>query len=292
MDPLTIGLIGGGLSVLGNLFGDDDPTDAPTESQTRFNYLDPAIKAQRDLLLQGFSGLPNWQNFTGQLPGLSALQSQAIGAAGSTPGAYQHYFGLAGKPLEQRTQELMNPYIGNVVDRIAQLGQRNLTENLLPQVNATFTGSNTFGGSRNADFTARALRDVNESILGAQSQALQGGFSGAQNAAAGDLARQQTMASQAQAMPWQDIRNLWALGAGERGVGTEQAQWDLNKWNMNQQGPLAYLTAQANALKAMPQETSTEQFGNQAPPTTQTMNPISAAGQGILGGLSLFKAFS
>jgi hypothetical protein len=61
---------------------------------------------------------------------------------------------------------------------------------------------------------------------------------------------------------------------------------------MNQQGPLAYLTAQANALKAMPQETSIEQFGNQAPPTTQTMNPISAAGQGILGGLSLFKAFS
>lgn len=66
-----------------------------------------------------------------------------------------------------------SPYIDGVVNRIAQLGARNLSENLLPQVNDTFTGAGQFGSSRHADFTNRAVRDANESILGQQSLALQ-----------------------------------------------------------------------------------------------------------------------
>lgn len=83
----------------------------------------------------------------------------------------------------------MSPYTSAVTDRIAQLGQRNLTENLLPAVNKTFTGSGQFGSSRNADFTNRAVRDANESILGQQAQALESGYQTAANIYGQDASR-------------------------------------------------------------------------------------------------------
>lgn len=83
----------------------------------------------------------------------------------------------------------MSPYTQQVTDRIAQLGQRNLTENLLPAVNKTFTGSGQFGSSRNADFTNRAVRDANESILGQQAQALESGYQTAANIYGQDASR-------------------------------------------------------------------------------------------------------
>ncbi len=78
-------------------------------------------------------------------------------------------------------KKYMSPYTSGVIDEIARLGERNLTENLLPNVNTTFTGAGQFGSTRNADFTNRALRDVQESILGAQSTALQKAMTGALN---------------------------------------------------------------------------------------------------------------
>lgn len=68
--------------------------------------------------------------------------------------------------------QYMNPYTDGVTKEIARLGARNLNENLLPGVNSTFTGAGQFGSSRNMDFTNRAVRDTNESILGQQSKVL------------------------------------------------------------------------------------------------------------------------
>jgi len=83
--------------------------------------------------------------------------------------------------LPQNLQQYMSPYTSAVTDRIAQLGQRNLSESLLPAVNDIFTGAGQFGGSRHQEFTNRALRDANESILGQQAQALETGYSTAGN---------------------------------------------------------------------------------------------------------------
>jgi len=73
----------------------------------------------------------------------------------------------------------MNPATSGIVDRLGVLGARNLSENLLPQINDTFTGAGQFGSRRNGDFTLRALRDQNESTLAAQNSALQGAYDSA-----------------------------------------------------------------------------------------------------------------
>lgn len=72
--------------------------------------------------------------------------------------------------------QYMSPYISQVSDRIARLGERNLTENILPNVNANFIGSGNFGSGQNQDFMNRVIRDTNESIMGQQGQLLNQGF--------------------------------------------------------------------------------------------------------------------
>lgn len=88
----------------------------------------------------------------------------------------QPFINAASGTLPDNISSYMSPYTSLVTDRIAQLGQRNLSENLLPAVNDTFTGLGQFGSRRHGDFTERALRDTNESILGQQAQALEQGY--------------------------------------------------------------------------------------------------------------------
>lgn len=66
----------------------------------------------------------------------------------------------------------MNPYTNGVTSEIARLGNQNLTENVLPAVNSTFTGAGQFGSTRNGEFNARAIRDNQTQITGAQSKVL------------------------------------------------------------------------------------------------------------------------
>jgi hypothetical protein len=66
----------------------------------------------------------------------------------------------------------LSPYVSGVADEIERRANENLFEDVLPQVNSTFTGAGQFGSTRNADFTNRAIRDNQREILGAQSNAL------------------------------------------------------------------------------------------------------------------------
>lgn len=71
-----------------------------------------------------------------------------------------------------KMSQYMNPYTEGVNKEIARLGNQNLMENVLPGVNSTFTGAGQFGSSRNSDFTSRAIRDSNATVLGQQSKVL------------------------------------------------------------------------------------------------------------------------
>jgi hypothetical protein len=85
----------------------------------------------------------------------------------------------------------MSPYTSNVVDEIARLGNRNLTENIVPDIQSQFIGGGQFGSSRNADILARGVRDAQTNISGLQSQALQSGWGTGANIFGADAARQQ-----------------------------------------------------------------------------------------------------
>jgi hypothetical protein len=131
---------------------------------------------------QNYSAPTNVQDYGAgtRIAGFDPAQMQAYGQVTQNVGNYQPYLDTASQTVPQAVGQYMNPYIDSVVNRIGELGQRNLSENLLPQVNQTFTGAGQFGGSRNEEFTNRAVRDANESILGQQASALQTGYQNAQ----------------------------------------------------------------------------------------------------------------
>lgn len=116
------------------------------------------------------------------------LVSQGVNA--SSAGAANPYLTAGTTGFTANAADYMSPYTSGVVDEIARRGTRNLTENLLPAVNQTFTGAGQFGSSRNSDFNARAVRDANESILGQQAQALESGYKTAADIYGQDAARQ------------------------------------------------------------------------------------------------------
>lgn len=101
----------------------------------------------------------------------------------------QPFLERAGATSAQNIQQYMNPYIEGVTDRIAQLGARNLSEQLLPNVSDAFIKAGQFGGTRMGEFGSRALRDTQEAVLGEQAKALREGYGQALTTSAADLAR-------------------------------------------------------------------------------------------------------
>lgn len=116
-----------------------------------------------------------------QQSGLTTLNGAPAAGAGAVQAGVQAAQGAAGSQWNSTYRDqYMSPYIGGVVDDIARRGNRNFIENLMPAVNGAFTGSGQFGSTRNAEILGRTMRDVQDNITGAQSNALQAGYTGAQ----------------------------------------------------------------------------------------------------------------
>lgn len=143
---------------------------------------------------------------TAYQPGLTAATNTTQGAI-NAPGALeaaQPMLNAAGQSSVSNINQYMNPYNEQVVNRIGQLGARNLTENLLPQVEGRYIAAGQLGfGGRQPGMgapsgmmtdTARAIRDTQEATLAQQAQALQAGYSEAAGLAGTDLNRMASLA--------------------------------------------------------------------------------------------------
>jgi hypothetical protein len=133
------------------------------------------------------------------------LFNQATGVAqnaANAPGALttaQPFLTEAGKTSVSNIGTYMNPYNDAVISRIGELGARNLSENILPEVEGRYikAGQLGFGGrgglggtpSGMMTDTSRAIRDVSADILGKQTEALRAGYSDATGLAGTDLTR-------------------------------------------------------------------------------------------------------
>ena len=176
-------------------------------------------------------------------PGLQAAQGQYLNQAAGGQGYWDQagnttaqsiseramaaanpYLQAAGQSAAGGIQGYMNPYTSQVTDRIAQLGGRNLSENLLPQVSDQFIRAGQFGGSRMGEFGARALRDTQESVLGQQAQALQQGYGQALGASQADLARQAQLAGTAGGIAGADLSRVQQGAAQYGNLGNMQTQ--------------------------------------------------------------------
>lgn len=132
----------------------------------------------------------------------------------------QPYLDAAGHTSVDNVGSYMDPYIGSVVDRIGVLGNRNLQENILPGISDQFVGAGGYGGSRQAEFIGRGIRDAQEGISAAQGQALSTGYQGALSASQADLARQGALASTAGNLGVQQQGALATAGKGVADIGS------------------------------------------------------------------------
>lgn len=210
---------------------------------------------------------------------------------GAQEGSMRPYMQQAQEYTKAGTQEFpdnfsryMNPYQQRVVDAIAEAGNRNFRENLLPSLEAQFVGQGAYGGSRHRDLTSRALRDLQESIAREQGRALAAGYSQAGTLYGQDRARQMEAAAQsgdlgrlAEAQKLADVGALEAQGRAQQ----EQKQADLNMqyetFLREQQHPWDILARQSNILHGIPMQTGqTTYTQNPLPPQLNTAGNISS----------------
>jgi hypothetical protein len=176
-------------------------------------------KTQRDAFGMTGTAATAYQPLLGQA-------TQAAQAAANAPGALntaQPYLTQAGQTSVSNIGSYMNPYNEAVTNRIAELGTRNLTENIMPQIEGRYiqAGQLGFGGrggmgtpSGMMTDTSRAVRDVSADILAQQAKALQSGYSEAAGLAGTDLSRFGTLANTAGGLAQtQQAQQLAASGA-------------------------------------------------------------------------------
>lgn len=133
----------------------------------------------------------------GGIAGFSPLQQQAFQmvpdvafAGAGSMGASSQLLGEAGATtVPDVIADYMNPYQSAVVDEMGRLTNRNVQENILPNLGAAAVGSGQFGSRRQSQVTGNALRDIQADLLGKQMQALQQGYTTAGTQAQNDLTR-------------------------------------------------------------------------------------------------------
>lgn len=156
-----------------------------------------------------------------------ALSGAANTIDGVNPGgalsATSGLINRAGGKFTDNVNEYMTPYNDLVVDRIGQLGTRNLMENILPGINDQFIGAGSFGGSRQAEISGRAVRDTVSEIAAQQGQALAQGYGQAADIYGADANRAAGAAGQLAGVIGQD-NNLALSKAGALGSLAQQTQ--------------------------------------------------------------------
>lgn len=210
----------------------------------------------KGITMAGNSVGGGYQKYTAgpRIADFSPQQKQAYGMVSQNVGSYKPYTTAAGNYIAGGTQsfttpgvaqQYMNPYTQNVVAGIGSAAGRNLYENILPQVNRTFVGGGTFGGSRSAEFMARAIRDANAAALSEQNKALSEGYEKGMGQFNTEASRYLTAAQQAQALG-QGVQSMAGVdaaaleAAGRQQEAKDQASLDLLRSDWEAQRDYGY----------------------------------------------------
>jgi hypothetical protein len=97
----------------------------------------------------------------------------------------------------QHAAEYMNPYQQQVVSRLAEEGNRNFREQILPSLEAQFVRAGQHGSSKHRQHAARLARESQNEILGRQGQALAAGYQQSGQLFNADMARRLESAREA-----------------------------------------------------------------------------------------------
>ncbi len=147
----------------------------------------------------------------------TAMQNMAFDQTPGAARAYEPYLAQAGRSTADVTQQFMNPYTSQVVDRIGQMGTRALNEQILPGIEGSMIRAGQFGGTRQAELMGRAVREATEGISAQQSQALERGYAQSLGAAQQEQTRQGGLASLAQQLGLRGVDALQTAGGLQQG---------------------------------------------------------------------------
>ncbi len=160
-------------------------------------------------------GVGSYQPYLQQ--GAQTINQAAQGSAGA---AASPFLQAGTGSFPQNAQAYMNPYTQSVVNNVSTLAARNLGENLLPQVNRAFIGGGSFGGGRNAEMTARTVRDANEAALRQQAELMNTGYNQAANIYNQDASRQLQAGNVAGSTATSDLYRQMQAGQSIAGLGS------------------------------------------------------------------------
>lgn len=269
-------------------------------------YQGPRVAEFSPFQQQGFEATP--AAATAYQPALGQATQATQGAMGM-PGSLataQPYIQQAGQSTVANIGQYMNPYTEQVVNRIADIGARNLNEKLMPAITGKYITAGQLGyGPRSGSGTpsgmmtdtARALRDTQEATLAEQSKALQAGYGQAAGLSAADLARQATLGELSGGLQNRDVAQQFAgaqqlanLGGqaqslGLAGVGALQQAGGLQQQQAQKNLDVAYqdfLRQQGYNQEQINAATNTLQGVFKAVPTAMTeegITPSSGATQ-------------
>lgn len=223
-----------------------------------------------------------------RLADFSQLQQQAFEQAPQAAQAYKPYLANASKSAADVTQQYMNPYTEQVVNRIGDLGLRTLNEKLIPGIQQSMINAGQFGGTRQAELMGRALRDTMEGISAQQAGALESGYTQAQTAAQQELARQSGLATQAQQLGLTGVGALQTMGAAQQAQTQKNLELAYQDFLNQQKYPQEQVTNLIGALQgvsgAVPQaatKVGTEVPGVYSPSLLSQLGQAYAAYKGI-----------
>lgn len=240
-----------------------------------------------------------------RIAGFQPEQEEAFKEYKATRGEYQPYLGASTAALGAGTgsftapgvaQRYMNPYLQNVVSGIGAMAGRNLQENILPAINRTFIGGGTFGGSRSAEFTQRAIRDAQAAALSKQVEAMQEGYKTAADLYGNEATRAMEAAprfaqlgSQVQEQRMTDLGALERIGQQRQELAQKSAS--LAYEDFERQRDFPYLQVQRLAgIGGAPSATGsgTRVESAPGPSSLQQILGVTSSVAGILGKLGVF----
>ena len=180
----------------------------------------------------------------GGVAGFSPLQQQAFQmapdvafAGAGSMGAASQLMGQAGATtVPDVIADYMNPYTMGVVDEMGRLQQRNIQENVLPNLGGAAVGSGQFGSRRQQQITGNTLRDMQSNLLGQQMGALQQGYSQAGTMAGSDLNRAlqagqgfENLGKSQQSLGLSGLGALSAYGGQQQALGQKMLDYPMTQ---------------------------------------------------------------
>lgn len=263
-------------------------------SNTQFNDLPPYLQTQytnmarnaEQIGAQRFKEFPDRriEQAPEDIRYAHQMGRNGIGAEQPLLNAATQAVGRGMQPFTQHVQEYMNPYQQNVTRQIAEEGNRNFTENVLPALEAKFVRLGQHGSARHQELAQRAARDLQHEIMNRQQQSMASGYQQAGQMYNAQQARNMEAAGQygniaasQQGSRLADIAALENQGRYQQQQGQANRDVRYQEFMREQEHPMHRMQFEAAMLNGMPAQGINQSYYQT--PTTAQMGVLGNVGQ-------------